>query len=65
MIKKFENFEQDSSQFERVSRRLTQDERVELEQKIEELEYEFDMDFMDNYRLIIDESLDRMLWFIG
>jgi len=59
MIKKFENFEQDSYQFERVSRRLTQDERVELEQKIEELEYEFDMDFMDNYRLIIDESLDR------
>jgi hypothetical protein len=59
MIKKFENFEKDSSQFEIVSRRLSQDERVELEKKIEDLVSELDLDFDDNYRLVIDESLDR------
>lgn len=54
-----ENFEIASSQFEKVSNRLSKDEKTELEQKIEELEHKFDLDFMDNYRLIIDESFDR------
>jgi hypothetical protein len=46
-------------QYGKVSNRLTQDERVELDQKVYDLVCELDLDFADNYRIVIDEPLDR------
>ena len=65
MITKFEKIEQEFSQFDIVSIRLTQDEKVELEEKIKNLESELSLDHMDNYRLVIDESLDRQSYQIS